>query len=156
MKMRSIADLVAGTAVFAGLDAATLDAVAGCGRNVHFDASETIVQAGAPAEHFWILRRGRVDISISAMPSETTTITRLGPGDLLGASWVAAPYRVVFDASAVEPTDAVEFDASCLRARCEEDHTLGFVLYRNVAAVMRNRLHAARMQLLDLCDARDG
>lgn len=156
MRIRTIAELVADSATFAGLSQGQLATVAGCGRNVHFDAGEQILRVGDAADHFFIVRRGRVEITLSSPPEGTLTVAVVGPGELLGASWLAAPHRVVFDARASEPTDAVQFDAVCLRGRCDDDHELGYALYRNFAALMRDRLVAARLQLLDLCGGRRG
>lgn len=156
MRIRTIAELVAGCPAFAGLTDRQLATVAGCGRNVHFDTGERILRVGDEADRFFIVRRGRVEITLSSPPEGTLTVATVGPGELLGVSWLAAPHRVVFDARASEPTDAVAFDAVCLRDKCDADHELGYALFGNFATLMRDRLVAARLQLLDLCGGRRG
>ena len=54
------------------------------------------------------------------------------------------------DAAAVEPGSATEVDAACLRGKCTDDPELGHELYRRFATMLKSRLHATRLQLLDL------
>ncbi|HHT9124119.1 MAG TPA: Crp/Fnr family transcriptional regulator, partial [Candidatus Wunengus sp. YC63] len=49
-----------------------------------------------------------------------------------------------------EPTSAIALDAKCLRAKCEEDHDLGYELLKRFAHVITQRLEATRLQLLDV------
>ncbi len=58
--MRSIADLLSEQPVFAGLDAATLEWIAGCGVNTGFAIDDVLLREGEPAETFFVLRSGRV------------------------------------------------------------------------------------------------
>jgi CRP-like cAMP-binding protein len=79
-------------------------------------------------------------------------IQTLRDGDLLGWSWLIAPYRRRFDARAVELTRAIAIDGQCIRGRCEEDHHFGYELMKRVTHVMDKRLQATRLQLLDVYD----
>ena len=72
----------------------------------------------------------------------------IGAGEVLGWSWLIPPYQWHFDARAVEETDAIFFYGTALRARCEDDHDLGYELMLRVAAVVMLRLQSARDQLL--------
>ncbi len=74
----------------------------------------------------------------------------VGPGALVGLSWLVPPYRWQFDARAVEPVRSVVLDARCLRAACNADPRLGYELTRRVAALMWRRLHSTRIRLSDL------
>jgi CRP/FNR family transcriptional regulator, cyclic AMP receptor protein len=44
----------------------------------------------------------------------------------------------------------LSFDGKCLRAKCEEDHDLGYEILKRFANVVTERLEATRLQLLDL------
>jgi hypothetical protein len=50
-------------------------------------------------------------------------VQALGPGEVLGWSWLLPPYEWHYSARAAEPTDVVALDGKALRARCEADHT---------------------------------
>jgi CRP/FNR family transcriptional regulator, cyclic AMP receptor protein len=65
------------------------------------------------------------------------------------------PYQWRFDTRAVESTLAYALDGKCLRGKCEDDPRLGCELLKRVAAVVAERLHATRLQMLDVYGARD-
>lgn len=148
--MIGLAEELSETPLLAGLDPAFLDLIAGCSINVAFGAGERILRAGEPADHFWVLRHGRVDVEIDGGARGTIVIDRLEPGEILGASWIAEPYRAEFDATAIERSSTIKVDAQCLRGKCSADPELGHELYRRFAALLRDRLHATRLQLLDV------
>ncbi len=83
-------------------------------------------------------------------------IETLGPGDVVGWSWLFPPYRWQFDAVALERVAAVALDGACLRAKCDDDTRLGFELTRRFAGVLIDRLQATRLRLLDLYGDADG
>ncbi len=41
-------------------------------------------------------------------------------------------------------------DAACLRGKCDDDPALGYEMYKRFAGLVRDRLQATRLQLLDL------
>ena len=148
--MKTISDLLAEQPVFAGLDAETLELIAGCGQNVRFDTDERILAENEPADRFFLLRSGKVAIEIDTPRQGPQTIETIAAGDLLGVSWLLPPYRWTFDARAVEPTRAIAIDAACLRRKCDADPALGYELFKRFAGLVRDRLNATRLQLLDL------
>lgn len=150
MTLHSIEDRLAEHAFFADLPADRRALVAGCGRHARFDAGAALAREGAPAETFHAVREGRVAIQVAAAGRPPLVIATLGPGSILGWSWLFPPYRWLHDAVAVEPVRTIEFDGACLRGKCDADPALGYDLMRRFAAVFTDRLAAARMQLLDL------
>lgn len=153
--MKSIAELLAEQPSFAGLDAAALALIAGCGVNTGFGTGEYLLREGEAAETFFVLRSGRVALETYAPPRGALVIETLGPGDLVGWSWLFPPYRWHFDAVALEPVRAVALDGACLRGKCEEDPRLGYELTRRFAGVIVARLQATRLRLLDVYGATD-
>ena len=79
-----------------------------------------------------------------------TTLQTVGEGDALGWSWLVPPYQWRFGARTLQPTRALAFDGKCLRAKCEEDHDLGYELLKRFLHVVTERLESTRLQLLDL------
>ncbi len=135
---------------FKGLRADHLQLVTGCASNVRFSAGEYIFREGGSADQFYVLRDGMVAIEIAATPRRSIVIETIGTGDVLGWSWLVAPYRWRFDARVVEPVRALVLDAKCLREKAARDHELGFELLNRVLLVMEQRLQAARVQLIDI------
>ncbi|MFN0149368.1 MAG: cyclic nucleotide-binding domain-containing protein [bacterium] len=148
--MKHIADLLAEHPFFADLEAAHRDVIAGCGRNVTFKPGEPLTREGAAANEFFAIRRGKVSIGIHVPQIGDTVIETLGDSDIVGWSWLFPPYRTHFDAYAIVATQAVAFDGACLRTKFENDPVLGYQLFKRFAAVMMDRMQAARLQLLDM------
>lgn len=148
MTVRTIHDLLAQHPFFAGLDAPWLDLVAGCGRNVVLDA--VVAREGDPADTFYVLRSGRVALEVHVPERGGIVVETLGPGSVLGWSWLFEPHRWRFDARALGEVHAVALDGACLRGKCDADPRFGYELVRRFARLMSARLEATRLQLLDV------
>jgi CRP-like cAMP-binding protein len=142
--------VLAESQLFAGLEAAHLDLIAGCGWLHRLQGGETIFETDGPADRFFLLRGGRVALQVTAPGRGTIVVQTLREGDTLGWSWLFPPYRWQLDAVALEPTPVVEFDGACLRGKCEQDHELGYQLLRRFSQLMLRALIATRVQLLDV------
>ncbi len=150
MPIQTLEPILAEHAFLKGLRHEHVHLLIGCASNVKFAAGDHIFREGAEANHFYILREGKVAIEIPAGHRHGIIIETIGAGDVLGWSWLVAPYRWRFDARVIEPTPAIALDAKCLRAKCEQDHELGFELLNRVLQVVEQRLQSTRMQLLDM------
>jgi CRP-like cAMP-binding protein len=135
---------------FANLDESFCALVAGCAKNVRFEAGEYLVREGESADQLYLLRHGHVGLEISAPGRGSITFQTLGPGEIVGVSWLIPPYRWTYDAKALELTRAISMDANCLRGKIEEDHHLGYELMKRFVPVLLSRLHDTRLQILDL------
>jgi CRP/FNR family cyclic AMP-dependent transcriptional regulator len=122
----------------------------GCAANVHFDAGRVIFREGEEANQFYLIREGKLAVELFTAERGAITILTVGPGEVLGWSWLVPPYRWKFDARALEPTRAIALDGKCLRAKAEQDHDLGYELLKRVAHIMEERLQATRLQLLNV------
>jgi CRP-like cAMP-binding protein len=60
------------------------------------------------------------------------------------------PYRAHFDARALSPVRATQFDGACLRDKCAADPAFGFDLMSRFAQVLIERLQWTRLRLLDI------
>jgi CRP/FNR family cyclic AMP-dependent transcriptional regulator len=121
-----------------------------CAMVVNFQPGELIFREGDPANRFYLIHRGKVALETYVKDRGATPIQSVGAGDLLGWSWLFPPYYWHFDARAIEPTEAVFFYGTPLRAECEADHDLGYELFRRMSEVIVQRLQATRRQLLNL------
>lgn len=148
--MKTMRDLVAEHPFFQGLDAAHLQLLAGCAKNVHFDAGQYLAHEGDDADRFYALRLGQVAIEAFAPGRGPMVIETVQAGGVVGWSWLFPPHRWRFDARAVELTRALAFDGACLRGKCEQDPVLGHQFMKRFAGVLIHRLQGARLQLLDI------
>ena len=148
--MSTIAAELAAHRFFADMDPAAVAVLAGCGRNVVIPAGSAMIREGERSDVFWAIRDGRASLGVDMPGRGLLALETLHAGDILGWGWLFPPYRWHFDADALDEVHAVLFDAACLRQKCEADPALGFHLAQRFARVLDERLHAARMQLMDL------
>jgi CRP/FNR family transcriptional regulator, cyclic AMP receptor protein len=148
--VRTLEGVLAGHPFFSGMDPRYLQLAVGCAANVRFNAGELIFQQGYDAEHFYLIRAGKVALEIHVPGRGGLTIQTLGAGEVLGWSWLVPPYNWRFDGRAAEVTRAIVFDGKCLRGKCEEDHELGYELQKRVIAILGQHLDATRFRLLDI------
>jgi CRP-like cAMP-binding protein len=124
--------------------------IAGCAKNVHFNAGQLVAKTGEPANEFYAIRHGRASIELHSAERGPLILQTVEAGDIAGWSWLFPPYRWKFDVRAVEELRAISFDAACLRGKCETDPAMGYEFMKRFALVFMERLESARLQLLDL------
>src|SRR5262245_31158824 len=111
---------------------------------LHYEPGELIFREGDPANRFYLIERGRVALESSRKDQPVVPIQYIGPGEVLGWSWLFPPYYWHFDARALEPTTAIFFYGTRLREQCENDHDLGYELMKRMTAVVIQRLQTTR------------
>ena len=153
--LRSLEQELAEGPFFATVPSDELALLAGCGRNVHFDADTYLFRTGDAADVFYVVRHGSVALEAFAPARGPLLIETIGAGEILGWSWLFPPYRWHFAARAVEPVRAVALDGACLRGKCDADPHLGYDLLGRFAQVLIERLQWTRLRLLDVY-GRDG
>jgi CRP-like cAMP-binding protein len=136
----------------AGLDRRYARQLAGLASPKSFGAHQMIFYEGQPANEFYLICKGKVALETAVLGCESIVIQALGPGEVLGWSWLLPPYQWHYSARAAEPTDVVALDGEALRARCEEDHDLGYEMMKRFALVIVQRLAATRARLLHYPD----
>src|SRR5664279_5244335 len=147
--MQTIAQYLPEHPFFAGLDPATTDLLAGCAVNIHVRADEFLFREGTPADHFYMVRHGRIAIEVRT-PGPPMVLDTVEDGDVVGWSWVVPPYLWTSDVS------AVTFDATCLRVKCLANPLLGYDLMMRFGRLMNQRLQSARIRLNDLYGGTNG
>jgi len=148
--MRTLDALITESPVFKGLLPEQLDLIAGCGKNVVFESGARLFREGDPADTFFLVRHGIVGLDAYVPNRGQVTVETVGAGEIVGWSWFVSPYRWHFTGRAVEDVRAIEFDAACLRTKCETDPALGYDLVTRFSQVIVGRLQATRLQLMDV------
>lgn len=148
--MQTVDQLLAEAPTFTGMSPAHLELIAGCGHNEVFEAGSYLMREGDRADRFYVLRRGRVAMEIFVPQRGALMVETVGPGDLVGWSWLTPPFRVHLDTRVLEEAHALSFDAACLRGKCDDDAELGYELMRRFIPVIVERLQATRVRLLDV------
>ena len=148
--METIEQILRDVPLFHGLSDDSLELIAGCGSNVHFHEGEVLFREGDPADTFYVIRHGAVALEMFVPARGPVTIETMQSGEVLGWSWLFAPYRWQFDARALQDVRATGFDRACLRGKCDDDPQLGYDLMTRFAQVMTERLQWTRIRLLDV------
>ncbi len=148
--MRRLDEVLHELPFFVGMPEEQVALIAGCGGNARFDAGEMLVREGDPADTFYVVRHGTLAIDVHSPTRGSLTVESIGPGEIVGWSWLFPPHRWHFDVRAVSPVRATVFDAACLRGKCDDDPALGYDLMKRFAQVFIDRLQSTRLRLLDV------
>lgn len=115
----------------------------------NLDPGTILFEHGEPANRFYLLRSGRITVGVPAIEGPSLEVQTLAAGEILGWSWLIPPYRWNFRAQVIEATEVVEFDGAIIRDQCESDPAFGYRLLKRFAALMSERLDAARRKMMD-------
>jgi CRP-like cAMP-binding protein len=148
--MRTIETLLQDVPIFQGMSDEALELLSGCAANTRFADGEIVFREGDDADTFYVIRHGRVALETFVPARGPVTIETIDPGEVIGWSWLFAPYRWHFDARALGLVRATQFDAACLREKCEQDPAFGYDLISRFTQVLIERLQWTRLRLLDL------
>ena len=122
--------------------------LAGCAKNHRFNAGQFLFHEGDAANEFFLIRNGKIALEILAPGREPIVFETLQDGDIVGASWLVPNGENA--AGGFGLTRAIGMDAACLRGKCEADHHLGYEMMKRFLPILVGRLHATRLQILDV------
>ncbi len=150
IEVESMATRVALHPFLAGMNPTQVALLTECAIPVRFKKGQTILREGDQANRFYLIESGKVVLESGEGFGDPVIVETIGPGDLLGWSWMFPPYVWHFTARAAEPTEAIFFYGTILREYCERDHSLGYELFKRITPVMMKRLQAARRRMLSV------
>lgn len=133
-----------------GISGAYINVLASCARKVTMSAGTILAIERGAADAFYLIESGQVAIEIHVPHRGRIQLETVGPGGVVGWSWLIPPHQWHFDARAVEPTCALVLDAACLRDHCKNDSALGYEMLSRLVTIIAGRLTATRLQLLDV------
>jgi CRP-like cAMP-binding protein len=122
----------------------------GCAKNVRFAPNEFVFHEGDEESTFFLVREGTISLESHLPGRPAATVETLGPGDVLGVSWMFAGARSHIDARARESVLAFALDGGCLRGKVATDDALGHALARKLLELTYRRLERLRLQNLDV------
>lgn len=114
-------------------------------------SGDIVFRQDTPASSFYVVRDGGVEVRIPSIYGPPIVVQTLGKNQLLGWSWLIPPYKWHFESCATEDGSILEFNGEALRAQCEKDPRMGYELIKHFAALMADRVQAARMRLMEVC-----
>ena len=116
---------------------------------VEFDAGEIIFREGEPANRFYLIETGEVELESRCANFGTLHLQTIGEDEVLGWSWLFPGFAWHFQARAVQPTRAICCDGADLLVKAEEDHDFGYELMKRVSQIVIQRLQASRKRLVE-------
>ena len=134
---------------FSGLATEFVDFLANHAATRRLKKYEVLFPYGAPANHFYLISSGNISVEVAAIAGPALELQDLGPGAILGWSWLISPYKWTFQARAKSPSELLEFDGTAVLAHCEQDPRFGYELLKRFSALMSERLDFARQQMMD-------
>ena len=151
MAREALADILSQNPWFQSLETDHFEKVLAIAGLTSWPEGQTIFAEGEQDAHLYLILEGRVAIEKYVPGRGRVTLLTLGPSELFGWSAVVPVIGTrTATARAMAPTRAVTFDSVALRQLCDEDHDLGYLVYRRLTHIIAGRLSAARLQLLDM------
>ena len=146
-----LTDILSQNPWFQGLEAAHFEKLLAIAGIVAWEDGQTIFTEGELDQRLYLVLEGRVALDKSIPGRGRVTILTLEPSEIFGWSAVVPVVGTrTATARAVGPTRVVAFDSTALRQACDEDHDLGYLVYRRLTNIIAGRLSATRLQLLDM------
>jgi CRP-like cAMP-binding protein len=148
--MNALSAAITQHAFFHGMKPGHLAILTEGAKAVSFKAGEVLFREGNPANQFYLIEQGAIALETHQPANTTTLVQTLGPGDVLGWSWLFPPFVWHFQARAVEPAGVIALNGAHLLVAAERDPDFGYELMKRVAQIVIRRLQATRQQLLAL------
>lgn len=149
MSNQSSAEYLSAHEFFSGLGDDILKFLCECSSTHEIKKGQILFRQGENADKFYVVRNGRISIQMPAIMGPALEIQTLGKDQVLGWSWLIAPYKWNFQALAIEDSKLLKFDGIAILARCEQEPKFGYGLLKKFAALMSMRLDAARLKMMD-------
>ena len=151
MAEQTLADILSENPWFQALEERHFQKLVSIATDKKWPAGASIFREGDPADYLFLILHGPVALELYVPGRGRVTILTLNELSLFGWSAVLPVIGTrTAGARAVLDTRAVGFDSEGLRRACEEDHDLGYHVYRRLNNVVAGRLSATRLQLLDM------
>jgi CRP/FNR family transcriptional regulator, cyclic AMP receptor protein len=134
---------------FAGLAPAFIEFLAAHARMRTVKEAQVLFRYGERANSFYLVTIGHVAVEVAAIEGPPLELQDLGPGSLLGWSWLIAPHRWSFQARAKTAAEVIEIDGDAVLAECEANTKFGYELFKRFSALMSERLRHARERMIE-------
>ncbi len=149
MAAHGVTSAFASHAFLKGLQERHLMILASGAKPFHAEPGELLASEGDTARSFYLIQSGHVILGLHRPHQGSLPVQVVGPGDVVGWSWLVEPHRWKFECRARDAVEGIVFDGSWLRDQCERNYELGYLLLKQLLSVTASRLAATRLQLLE-------
>jgi CRP-like cAMP-binding protein len=111
----------------------------------HYEERQYVFREGDPAEHFYILKQGKILLEQRLSEKLTVCMDAIKPGYSFGWSAMLVhdlePYNsYTSDAISVEPSEVLAINGEEFKELLETDHTMAYLVHQRLNRVIKQRL----------------
>jgi len=136
--------------LFSGLGQTELAEIAKLCRERAYERDSLIFTIGGSATDVYLLETGKVDIQIEFKIHDyemVTTVYTVGRGEIFGWSALVPPHRLTASARCEGKADVIMINGKELMEFLQKDKRVGYVVMRNLSAVISSRLASTTIAL---------
>jgi CRP-like cAMP-binding protein len=132
---------------FSGLSESYIEEISRISSARNFEAGEELFREGDAASHLMIVLVGEIDIVYELGSGQKVVADTLAAGDELAWSALLEPHYLTASGIAHKDGSLLQIEAAELRRLCLEDTDFGFLMMKQVAGTLRDRLSAIRVKV---------
>ena len=134
-------------AIFNDLDKKYMDMLQPLFETFSCRAGAVVLRQGTPAEHIYVIVKGKVEVSYKPYDGTSITVSLLEKDGLFGWSAVVGSSEYTSSATAIEDLEALRIRGSDLRKFCNEHPEAGRDILERLANVVSSRWKDAHEQV---------
>jgi len=146
-----LTDTLRGLPWFVDLRIDQIEKVARISHLVQLGINDELFHECGKQDFLFILLDGEVKLEMLVPTHGELHIYDAQPLDIIGWDQLTPVIRQRFGSTyAAQPSLLIAIDGDALRALCEEDHEIGYVVYRRIANLVASRMLNIRLVLSDV------
>ncbi len=149
----AILDELLALPLFSEIEPGRLEPLAAVAEAQGYPPGAGVFGHGDPARHLCFVLHGHVALQIPVPGRGVMTVMTVTAGEVFGWSAFVAPHEETASARAMSQVVVLRLDGERLRAACDADPVLGYRVASHMNEVLALRLHALKLQTLDLYGA---
>jgi CRP/FNR family cyclic AMP-dependent transcriptional regulator len=136
---------------FTGLSMEQLDRLARIAALHQFQPGDIIYREGERVDSLYVLLEGQLTLEIEVPTRGEAVFYTAEILDIIGWSSMTPIVRQrIAQARAIQPSLLVGFNSKLLQQLCDDDHEIGYIVFRRLANVVANRMLNLRLCLLEI------
>ncbi|MBB3058807.1 Crp/Fnr family transcriptional regulator [Mucilaginibacter gotjawali] len=148
--MKTLELAIAKHPFFDDLPEEDIRSIAGQANIVNFKEGDVLFKEGDDADKFYLIIKGKVALETYTPGRGVINIQTVEDGEMLGWSWLVAPYKYRFAAKVITKTEMIVINGTQLRADCEKKPVLGYEMMKRMVRAIALRLEQTRLMLMDI------
>lgn len=146
-------DALKATPAFADCTVPELEKVAQICDRITVTKGEPLFEPASPADTVYVVVTGAIELRFYALyynEPQPVPVDRLFPGDLIGWSALSEGGHFTLAAVALENTELLQMRGDKLQRLCADNHHFGYVVHRNVGAIIARRFALVLKMLIGI------